>query len=317
MELQAHRYNTQLKTTLVGSVSEPTGAIHAYERRVGMWRTGIYDGALLLSSATSSAQTHLSLDALAPALVDVDAITLRIIEPTAPTQAADPSIAGKNVQSYTMQEVMPLADTYDGFLHRLGKHTRRNIVHVRDRAKRDAIKFSFATAALVDNSRISVLAKLNMPRPIKPRRLLKTMQFVAAQPRPFQADLSQLLDRPFSVTGGFIEGDLALMAYQINDRIFRDLSPSLLLRSFLVQALIERGVRYLAFVGGCAGLLYHQCSPVAAAESLIVRRTFLARTKRLACRLITDPKNRITRLAPQFFAFLCLAGNVVAAAIFG
>jgi hypothetical protein len=132
---------------------------------------------------------------------------------------------------------------------------------------------------------------------------------LAVQPRPFQAHLGQLVGHPLSVTGGFIEGDLALMTYQLNDRIFRSLSPSLMLRSFLVQALIERGVRYLAFVGGCAGLLYHQCTAAPAAEVLIVRRTFIARAKYLACTMIADPKSRITRLAPQFLALLCAVGN--------
>lgn len=316
MELQANRYGSPLIATQIGSSSEPAGTIHAYERRVGVWRTGIYDGALLLSPATSSAQTSLRLDAVAPALVDVDAMTLRIVAAGASTQAESPPIAEMIAQSARMKEVMALSDNYDGFLRTLGKHTRRNIAHARDWAKRDAINFSFVTeASSVASSRLSTLALLNMPRPVKPRRLLKTIRFLTAQPRPFQASLRQSVDHPFSVTGGFIEGDLALMAYQLNDRIFGNLSPSLMLRSFLVEALIARGVRYLAFVGGCAGLLYHQCAAVPAAETLIVRRTFLARTKCLACRLITDPRNRIIRLTPQFFSVLYVAGNLITASL--
>jgi hypothetical protein len=98
------------------------------------------------------------------------------------------------------------------------------------------------------------------------------------------------------------------MIYQINNKMFRGLSPSLMLRSFLVQASIERGVRYLAFVGGCVGPPYYQCTGVPAAEALIMRRTSVARAKYLACRMIANPKDRLRRLTPQFIAVLCAVG---------
>jgi hypothetical protein len=305
IELRAHRYNSQLQTMPVGPPGEPGGTIHFCERRVGGWRTGIYDGAVLLSGAASSAQIRLWLDSLAPALTDADAVTLRIIGPGMPTQLSNSSqenrrVAKETAQPIKIQEVMPLADTFESFLRGLGKHTRRNMRHAQSRAKHDGIKFCFTTAeSPVDRSKLLTLAKLNMPFPIEPRQFLGMIRLLAAQPRPFQANLSQLVDHPFSVTGGFIEGDLALMIYQINNRIFRGLSPSLMLRSFLVQALIERGVRHLAFVGGCVGPLYHQCTDVPAAEALIMRRTPVARAKHLACRVITNPRDRLRRLMPS------------------
>jgi hypothetical protein len=318
IELQAHRYNSQLQTMQIGFPSEQDGIIHKYERRVRGWRTGIYDGAVLLPFATSSVKARLRLDALTSALSDTDVITLRILGTEAvPTETVDnpspkdQSSAGETAQQYRIREVMPLADTYERYLRGLGKHTRRNIVHCQTQARRDAIKFDFTIAvSAVDRSRLSALAKLNMPFATKPRRLMNVIQFLASQAQPFQAYLTRLGDdHPFSITGGFIEGDLALMTYQINIRSSRTLSPSLMLRSFLVQALIERGVRNLAFVGGCAGLLYHQCTAVPAGEVLLVRRTFIGRTKHLACSMIADSKNRITRLTPQLFAVLCAVGN--------
>lgn len=314
IELLAHRYGSPLQTMPIGSPEEQASILHMYERRVRGWRTGIYDGAILSPAATSFAYPGYRLNALPPALRDVDVLTLRILGTEAPLEAAVARKPGTNdqeaVQPYQMQEVMPLAKTYGGFLQGLGKHTRRNIVHARERALRGAIKFDFTpVASSVDSSRLSELAKLNMPFPTKPRRLSNIIRFLETKPRPFQAHLRQLADDyPFSITGGFIEGDLALMTYQINIRSSNRLSPSLMLRSFLVQALIERGVRHLAFVGGCGGLLYHQCTVVPAAEVLVARRTFIARTKLWACSIIADPKSRITRLTPQFIALLCAAG---------
>lgn len=320
MELQAHRFDSRLQTTLIGSSNEPDGIVHAYERRVRGWRTGIYDGALLLSPSASTGQTHSQLDALASTWPDVDAITLRILDTGGPTELADRSQENRlsleqATQQYKFREVMPLADAYESFLRRLGKHTRRNIVHVQNQARRDAINFYFTTKALsVDSSILSALAKLNMPFATNPRRLLNTIQFLATKPRPFQAYLSRSADDcPFSVTGGFIDGDLALMTYQINLRRSRNLSPSLMLRSFLVQALIERGVRSLAFVGGCSGLLLHQCEVVPGAEILLVRRRLIARVKHRVCTMIAEPMSRIARLAPRYIALLCATWDLLRA----
>lgn len=310
IELKAHRYNSQLQTMPVGLPGEPGGTIHICERRVAGWRTGVYDGAVLLSAAASAAQIRRRLDSLASALPDAEAITLRIIGPGMPTQASNASQENRRAaeepgQPFNIREVMPLADTFESFLRGLGKHTRRNMRHVQSRAKRDGIKFCFTTAeSSVDRSSLLRLAKLSIPFPTKSRQLLSMIQWLEAQPRPFQAQLSQSIGHPFSVAGGFIEGDLALMIYQLNNRTFRNLSPSLMLRSFLVQALIERDVRYLAFVGGCEGLLYYQCPAVPAAEALIMRRTSVARAKHFAYRMIANPKDRLRRLTPQFIPVL-------------
>lgn len=302
IELQAHRYNTRLKSTLIGHGSGPVGTIHLYERRVRGLRTGIYDGAVLLSPAISSAQERFRLTSLAPALSDVEVATLRIIGTRLLIEMVDHSPidrprAKATIQPYQIREVMPLEDTYQNFLQRLGRHTRRNIVHARNRAQREALKFDFSVSApLLDDSKLSAIAKHNMPFPTRPSRILKMTQFLKTQARPFQASLCHSDAQPFSVAGGFIEGDMALMIYQINDRAFYILNPSLTLRSFLVQELIEQGVRHLAFVGGCSGVLYHQCSAVPAVELLIVRRKLIARVKNLACALIADRETRIARL---------------------
>jgi hypothetical protein len=151
IELKAHYYNSQLQTMLFEPPGELGGTIHLCERRVGGWRTGIYDAAVLLSAAASSAQIRLPLDSPAPALTDADAVTLRIIGPGLPPPVSKSSqetrrVAEETGRPFNIREVMPLADTFESFLRGLGKHTRRNMLHAQSRAKCDGIKFCFMTA---------------------------------------------------------------------------------------------------------------------------------------------------------------------------
>jgi hypothetical protein len=303
-ELQAHLDNTSLQMTLIGPASEPIGTSYIYERRVRGRRTGIYDGTVFLSPTTSSAQERFRLHALVPALREADVVTLRIIGTRFPSAASivQPRAEETLAKNKTIQEVIPLAGTYESFLRTLGKHTRRNIVHGRNKVERDSMRFSFLlSASSLDDSTLSEIALRNIHFRVCPRRILNIIDFLKAQPCPFQASLSQSRGNPFSVTGGFIRGDMALMNYQINDRAFYTLSPSLMLRSFLVEELIKHGVRYLAFVGGCGGLLFHQCTPEIVSETLqlLVRRKFVARAKHAYLR-IARPMSRFARLVPQF-----------------
>jgi len=143
------------------------------------------------------------------------------------------------------------------------------------------------------------MAKRNMPLPTRPRRLSKTIRFVARRPRQFHASLCQSGGKPISIAAGFVEDDLALMIYQVNDRAYRALNPSLMLRTFLVEHLIELGIRHLAFVGGCAGVLLHQCTIVPMEELLLVCKTITGRIKYLSGATLADPTNRIARLTPR------------------
>lgn len=304
IELQAHLDNISLQTTLIRPASEPIGISYIYEHRVRGWRTGIYDGTVFLLPATSSAQERFRLHALAPALREADVATLRIIGTGLPSAASivQPHAEETLAKNKTIQEVMPLADTYESFLRRLGKHTRRNIVHGRNQVERDFMRFSFLlSASSLDDSTFSEIALRNIHFGVCPGRTLNIIEFLKTQPCPFQASLSQSHGNPFSITGGFIRGDMALMTYQINDRAFYTLSPSLVLRSFLVQELIKHGIRYLAFVGGCGGLLFHQCKAeiVSETQQLLVRRKFVARAKHAYLR-IARPMSRFAHLVPQF-----------------
>jgi len=283
-----------------------------FERRVGGLGTDIHDGVAILTPS-SSLEAPLPSDTLAKAVGNRGVSTLQVLGQglTADLESGARSKRGGSQETLnlsTVQEVMPLEHTYDGLLRRLGKHTRRNILQCRKWASSNAITFHYSPSFLpFDHSGLSVLASQNMPVRKNAGELLKTIQFATSRQQQFEASLTHPTGKPFSVAGGFIEGDLALMVYQINDRAYRTLNPSLMLRGFLIEHLIERGARHLAFVGGCAGVLNHQCVTVPVAELLLVRKTISAQIRHRVGAMLADTTSRLVRLAPRFIGILALA----------
>jgi len=101
-----------------------------------------------------------------------------------------------------------------------------------------------------------------------------------------------------SVAGGFVEGNLALVAYQLTRRADGDATRALMLRAFLARQLISRGARYLAFIGDCAGVFRDHCEPVPAADLLIVRNTRSARLKQQA-HILARPGSPVAQLSRE------------------
>jgi hypothetical protein len=62
-----------------------------------------------------------------------------------------------------------------------------------------------------------------------------------------------------SVAGGFHDGRRAIVVMQLNDRAFIRASLSLVLRSYLIENLIERGSRELVFWAGSSAPLSAYC----------------------------------------------------------
>lgn len=306
IERWAYYYGSPLQTTPIESESGRVGTAFHYERQVRGLHTGIYDGVVLLSPGASSTETRLRLDALSTVFGGWDVATLRIVGSGLPIELAGVSETNRKgtevtAQPSTIQEVMPLESTYRDFLQRLGQNTRHNMLKCRKQAKINEIKFLTSDSfELLPHLDIKKFSKKNMPFAVSSKELLKMIEFVTLQPRQFHASLSRPGGHPFSVGGGFIEGDLAIMTYQINDRNYRALAPSLMLRSFLVEYFIDSGVRHLAFVGGCSGLLRYQCTPVPAIELLFVRRTVAARVKHRARVIRADLKRRMARQKARF-----------------
>jgi len=70
---------------------------------------------------------------------------------------------------------------------------------------------------------------------------------------------------------GFVDARTAYLIYQLNSPEWHYLSPSLLHRAHLIEALMAIGVRELIFVHGCSGLLHRACDPTLVSQAWIRR----------------------------------------------
>jgi hypothetical protein len=304
LQLQAHRFDSVIEAKDFRPENGSIGSVYMFERRIGRLTTGILDGVAIIRSGEPASE-RVRPETLAEVLGNRSVATLQILGPERPAEPGSPARSKRAglqapLDPFLVQEVMPLEASYDDLLRRLGKHTRRNIIQCRKWAADQAIKFhSSAAAGSLDYAALCELTKQNMPEPKNLAKLLKTVEFAASRGQQFQVALRSR-EKPFSVAGGFIEGDMALMVYQLNARTHRTLNPSLMLRGFLLEHLIERGVRYLAFVGGCAGVLQHQCMAVSAAELVLVRNKISGHITHRLGAILADTTSRLVRLAPRF-----------------
>ena len=297
VKLQADRYGGPVETTQLAGRSGYAGSMYLFERRLRGWSTGIHDGMLILSPSYSPSDSGTQRQALAEVLGNRSVVSLRVywsgLEETLPAW----TFFADRVTAASAREVLSLAPDYKGFLGQLGKHTRRNIQQCRKWAEAQAISVQDGPLSQAD---VLDLASQNMPTPKHPDRILHNIRYSEKQAQPFHLSLMTESGIPFSTAGGFIEGDCAFMVYQANDHRRHKLNPSLMLRSFLIEQLIDRGVKHLAFVGGCGGVLLHQCEVIPTAELLLVRKTMFAGLKHFAAAKLTDASSRLGRLTPQF-----------------
>jgi hypothetical protein len=295
--LQADRYGGSFETIRLSPRSDYGGTMHLFERRFRGWKTGIYDGMLILEPSHLLSDFCTQPKGLPEMLGERSVLTLRVFGSSIGNNLPTPDGLLDRETSATVREVLTLAPEYREFLRQLGKHTRRNIQQCRKWASAKAIRVQREP---LNSAEVLALAIRNMPTPKHPERILQNIRFTEKQAHPFQLSLIADIGVPFSTAGGFIEGNCAFLIYQANDHRYRQLNPSLMLRSFLIEELIERGVRHLAFVGGCAGVLLHQCEVVKTAELLLVRKTLFSGIKHFAATSLSDETSRVKRLSPQF-----------------
>jgi hypothetical protein len=307
IELQAYQLNSlPIRVAPICSRAESIATAYFYERRICGWRTGVHDGVVLLRPEAASADPDSVLDQLASCLPGFDIATVEIIGLDASPAAIErPVRPGRGLEeklvSRITREVLPLSDTFERFVRDLGQGTRRNFVNCRKRARAEGFEFTYETSMSFPlEPQLATLARQNMPHPIKPRALREQIRFVATHDHQFHVTMRNSRHDIVSIAGGFFIDDLALLMYQNNDVGYRTLNPSLMLRAYLIEALISQNVHHLAFVGGCSGLLLHSCEAAAIAEIMLVRNALFANVKHLVSKTIAGPQSRRARLSPIY-----------------
>ena len=202
--------------------------------------------------------------------------------------AARAAEEGKRAESYApsaglrvvrlgsaLREVLPLGPDFEQTLAALGRHTRRNVRNACKLAAGEGIKFAFETIA--DPERFA-LTRATEPYPLGKGRVRALEGYAEQTGTAFRSTLRAQDGTVFSYSCGFVDGTTAYLVYQLNDRSWSRVGPSLMHRGFLLEALVARGCSELVFVHGCSGTLRHSCPPVASDHYWVMR----SRSGRLA-----------------------------------
>jgi hypothetical protein len=187
------------------------------------------------------------------------------------------------LQAIALQEILLLPDSMTAFEQGLGRNARRNIRKSRTRAGAARLRFAIGERAQsVDRLAVQSLTRNSMPRVAGVAEFEAISRFQPMRGSMFQVTLYSPGDDLVAVAGGVCEGEVATVLYQLNDRRYRANSPSLLLRSFLVEEMIERKMKSIVFSGACMGTLRPYCKPITGGELFIQRSGIFPQLKRSA-----------------------------------
>jgi hypothetical protein len=267
------------------------GVVYAKERRIGGFRTGlVYADAILGGMVVSErGSEELVFRRGVSTLLTTPGIRgLRISVPQGGFETAAAHAIAVTLRTDISQTplenhtVLPFPSLYSDFVDRLRSKTRRNFRYYRRRAEAAGLRyvqemelseFSRAAACLLEKS-VTGADKDGITR------ALAMLSRVRA---PLLAGLQTQNGEWVSILGGWCEGDQAILFFQMNDDRDRAAdSLCVVLRGYLIEQLIARGIGSLLFWAG-AGHPYSQyCHPVPAVALYLDRRGPLWR----ACRFL-------------------------------
>lgn len=283
-------------------VSEGTrvaGLVYCKERQIMGIPTGIVvaDDTLGAMVAADPEETDSVMQcALRALLKRKPALRWRVTSERIPLLLQESAAAGVDVHLRPGEHhaYLQLPARYGDFLAGLSRSTRRNFNRYRRRSEEAGNKFctvqdfgAFSAAAerLLPNSAYAVTNSV----------LQRSLAMVAQMPSRQLVGIRQSSGDWISLAGLWCTGDRAFMAIQLNDRRLARESVSLVLRSYLIEYLIDRGFRTLIFLDGVSEPLSSYTDPRKEFMAYIDSRSLRWRFVRQGCMLLG-------RLAPKTFA---------------
>ena len=150
---------------------------------------------------------------------------------------------------------LELPRTYEEFLARVRRPTRHNFYRYRRRSEQEGNEFCtnlpFTDFVAAANNLFPSAAY-----PPPKREFRRFLAMIEAMPSRLLIGLRRSDGGDWlSLAGGWYAGSCAYLVFQLNDRACKRESVSLVLRSYLIEHLINRGIRELVFWGGTSAPL--------------------------------------------------------------
>jgi Acetyltransferase (GNAT) domain len=187
---------------------------------------------------------------------------------------------------------LELPRTYHEFLAKLGPRTRRNFRYYRRRSELAGNEFisdqafpDFCSAA----RRLFPKAAYGTDR----RKFERCLAMIKAMPSHVLVGLRRKDGEWIGLAGGWHLGDRTILVAQLNDRAYGRDSISSVLRSYLIESLIDRGTRELVFWGQSSSPLCWYCTSPEIFAAYIDSRSLPWRLFRRACAMVRKlaPRN--------------------------
>jgi hypothetical protein len=213
-------------------------------------------------------------------LVPQSGPAVSIIQRRTQPSAQHPPMDVHYVSRSSYHPVLPLGDSYEGFLESMGKQTRRNFRYYRRRLESrghhhvsEMSLDQFERAA----KRLEGLNVIGSHRGGTPR----AMRMLKAVERPVLMGLRHENGEWLSIVGGWREGDRIVVFIQMNnDQDYPEDSLCTVARACLIDTAIQQGTRELVFWAGVGLPLARYCSPVPTLDVHLDARTLFWRTTR-------------------------------------
>jgi hypothetical protein len=256
------------RVVAVYSAGAVVGMMYTKERVIGGIPTGIVygDGSLggILVSNRADQQKifRVAMEALL-ASPGIRGARLRVLRSCGENDAARELIASRSIdgQSFPMEHNasplwkshahLPLTDTYEHFLGRLGSTTRHNFRYYRRRF--EAAGHKVVECLSMEELRVAALElrlKSKYTADSKPVDFERNLSMVAATHRPLAIGLRHHDGRWLSVIGGWYRPGGAVLCFQCNyDCDFDGDSLSTVLRAYFIEQLIQQGLKELVIWG--------------------------------------------------------------------
>jgi hypothetical protein len=171
--------------------------------------------------------------------------------------------------------LLVLPDRYETFLKLLGHQTRRNFRYYRRRSQ--AANYHFVDKLSIDEFTCAASA-LRKETLIKSgsKAIKRAIDMISVAERPLLMGLRHHNGEWLSILGGWYESGRAIIFLQMNsDKRFRNASLSIVLRGYLIELFILRGVRNVVFWAGSGGQLSRYSEYLPSVAVHLDKRSFL------------------------------------------
>jgi hypothetical protein len=257
------------KVVLVHTGRDVAGILYAKERVISGIHTGVVyadgslDGMLLATERHRQDALRVALETLLSS-PGIRGLRLRLLRDSGDLDSIGQLVISRSLDvQYSLIEhdvsplwkyhaQLPLADTYDRFLNRLGSTTRHNFRYYRRRF--EAAGHRFVDRLSLDELRAAALGLAPKSKLVTSWRQMEIengLKMVAAAGRPLAIGLKHRDGEWLSIIGGWYRPGGGVLCFQCNnDCNFGNDSLSIVLRAYLIESLIAQGLEELVIWAG-------------------------------------------------------------------